>query len=88
MGSVAAATDPIIPEPYCGIYLAKTQSKAETYRNEHQKLVTRLSEKGEAQEIVKLRSDLEQLLKNIKKQLEKYIEMEQVPGRCEFCAPQ
>jgi hypothetical protein len=68
-----------------GIYVAKSERQAKSYLRNHWALMTWLLENEGIKEITKIRTELNTLSNKIKKQLERFQEMEQVPGYCELC---
>jgi len=67
-----------------GICVAESKFQAEKHRGEHQELMINLPQR-QAGEVANLRPGLEQTTDRVKGQLQKFIDMERVPGHCELC---
>lgn len=69
-----------------GICVAKTELGAKRCRHKHMELGLTLSKTEEAKEVARSRAELEKTEKIITKQLQKFSDMEPLPGDCELCA--
>ncbi len=69
-----------------GVCVVKTERQSSTRLREHVELARRLSAEKGAAEVAQLRLDLGRMTVRINRQLQKFLEMEQVPGHCELCA--
>ena len=68
-----------------GIYVGQTNEELETYEAMHRDLARKLSKSDHAKEIAEAHKNLHQTGDHIKQQLQKFIDMERVPGYCELC---
>jgi len=73
----------------CGAFLickCMSNKDLDVYRNAHVALMAKWAASQLAKEIAKQRSCLYQLQDKIRRQLQKFIDMEHLPGHCELCS--
>jgi hypothetical protein len=71
---------------YGSVYVAKTESTAKRHQIQHNTLRTSLSNTEPVKEIVRHIKDLAETEERIRNRLQRFIDMESVPGQCELCS--